>query len=457
MRYCPKCKSLNLDMTEVCMRCNEPLEKVSKNEETGLLTQAKKKMIGPVTQVKTAGSKEMDVDRMEHLLDDALKLLQDDEDEDPLSELSRSGEEKSSPEEIISSPKEELSTPKEEIPSPEEELSSSNEELSSPREELSSSKEERSSQEEAISLPDDPKPENPPVEEPPVDVAPDELDEYSKLTKSEIKIMKNDGRLIEIIEEGIEEFKNEGWIVESLEETLEEDLDFAWELFLLYKKNLKKIPSLKYRMDRLYAKGYMADIRSIQSVIKDLDLTDDVEGYIKNLEMNVSQGTVLPDRLGTTGLRNTLPANGVEHELEYGKDAYLRGAYKQAIVSFRSVLKARPNDTNTASLLKRAIILNRCKHAKIVGTQRFGEEPEGDLVSHYQSRGILGEQGGMETATLILNKSPEEIEAIGYNQYINQNYEAAAELFTTALEIKPDLKRAAFRLKVCKKKLNEAS
>ena len=158
------------------------------------------------------------------------------------------------------------------------------------------------------------------------------------------------------------------------------------------------------------------------------------------------------------GVHNPGSYNDVDNELEYGKDAYMRGAYKQAIVSFRNVLKKRPDDTVTAGLLKRALILNRCKHVQLVGTKRFGEEePEGDLVSLYQDKGILHDCEEIQTSALMLQKTPEEIEAMGYNEYINQNFRAAERYFTIALEMEPGLKRAAFRLKVCKKKLTRAS
>jgi len=272
--------------------------------------------------------------------------------------------------------------------------------------------------------------------------------------QEEVKVTKEQ---MEEVAKGIVQFWKEGWVVDSLIGALEEDPEYAWDLYQRYKINVERIQFFQMRLEKLHGLGFIKDVNSIRDLMVDLELTDDIETFIEALESSISKDDGSSEGIDGSPLQNTLSSYEVDQEMAYGKDAYLRGAYSEAATAFRNVLRYRPSDGETMNLLKKSLIQNRFKLPTPEGFQVSIDKSNGDLINFYQSQEALSDPKGDDPNTQPMAKTPEEIEAIGYNNYINRDYENAAHLFSLALQAKPNLERAALRLKICQWRIDGAS
>jgi tetratricopeptide (TPR) repeat protein len=309
----------------------------------------------------------------------------------------------------------------------------------------------------------------------------------------------------------MDDLRAEGYIVIRLEKAIEENPESAWKIFSEFLDDIDKLKDLKERLDNLDSTGREIQIDNIKSKLNNPDLISDLENQINELEQSVPVTSLSEEPEPVTKVLTKEPESEPERlsekypdkkvlEQEYqeineliesGKDAYRNDEYKKSLKYFSEALKMDPENKEVQFFKKKAITKIteaeqgiRAVSAEIEAIageeayeswdQNLKRKPKKDKKGKKKKKKdkakkiekakkkeiakkkekvkkkVPKDKGKKEVAE---SRSATELEALGFNAYINKDFAKALDFYEKVLEIDPNFPGVKARIDECKEKL----
>jgi tetratricopeptide (TPR) repeat protein len=279
----------------------------------------------------------------------------------------------------------------------------------------------------------------------------------------------------------LEDLRTEGFNVSRLEKAIDENPGSAWKIFSQFLDDVDKIKGLRQRLDDLDTTGREIQIANIKSKLNNPDLASELETQITELEQSPPASGLGEDR-APVSFKSAEPEpapkkeehvkeNKLDELIEAGKDAYRVDDFQSALKFFKAALKMDPDNKQVQFFKKKTVgkITEADQGIKSVSAELesiSGEEAyeswDQELTAgpkkgkkKKKKKGKLKKKkakvkGKKEVAE---SRSATELEALGFNAFINKDYQKALEFYKKVLEIDPNFPGVKARIDECQGKL----
>lgn len=324
------------------------------------------------------------------------------------------------------------------------------------------------------------------------------MEESKSLLSTKSMAPPSDEKTAELMKE-LDDLRADGYIVTRLENAINTDPSTAWKVFSEFLDDVDKLNELKSKLESIDPAGRELQISHIKSKLNNPDLVLELEGELSKLEQSPATSELGTSAAGELEAREREPAEmasdlevkkppkepvtgedvvkKLEELVQSGKNAYRDGKFKKAIEFLDKALILDPSNKQVQFFKKKT--LTKLKESKkadkkikaaqdelgtIAGESAFESwddetEPKGKKAGKAkkpkkEKKKKKKKKGKAKPKTEEAEtRSATELEALGFNAFINKDYEKALDFYQKVMAQDPNFPGVQARIDECKGKL----
>lgn len=310
----------------------------------------------------------------------------------------------------------------------------------------------------------------------------------SSLETKDTQSSQLDKKTAELMNE-LADLKSEGYVVTRLESAIHTDPESAWKAFSEFLDDVDKLNELKTKLENMDTTGRELQISHIKSKLNNPDLVLELEGEIEKLEQSLPasdletstvEGVEEPVEPGKEPVTGEDVIKKLEELVESGKNAYRDGEFNKATEFFDKALILDPSNKQV-QFFKKKTITKLEESSRADETIKSAQDELGAIAGEdaYESWDAEMESGspklkkgkkgkkkkkkekakkkkkakGTVAKGDVETRSATELEALGFNAFINKNYDKALGFYEKVMEQDPNFPGVQARIDECKQKL----